>query len=76
MKIKQIISAQPGWVALFKQDDGTMESSPVAIWAIVSFPDDPEGDALVGFSGGDSIEFTAPDSDAVNFEGYAYKEPK
>ena len=69
-KILSIIAAQPGWVTRFKQPDGTIDESPVAVWAIVS---DADGQRIAGFSETDGCGFLAPDDTASNFAGWVCK---
>lgn len=69
MKITQLISAAPGWVARFKREDGTVEETPVAVWAVV---EDDCGVRVSGFSGIGSEGLDA-DDEMNNFIGWFMK---
>jgi hypothetical protein len=69
-KIKQIIQAQPGWVARFKGSDEkeeTIYESSVAVWAIII---DEAGQRITGFSEADGQGFLTPDDEIRNFDGW------
>lgn len=59
-EIKQIINANPGWVATYRENDGKeVSTSPVAMWALVTEKD-----------GVEQLEYTAgliADNDVINF---------
>lgn len=69
MKIKQIISAAPGWVARFQREDGTVDETPVAVWAVI---EDGCGVRVSGFSGigGEGL---GVDDEMLNFLGWFMK---
>ena len=74
-KILSIVSPQEGWVAKFKQEDGTTVRNPIMVWAVVQ-DEKGEGNSLTSFSGpagpdnspGDT--YIEPDHEMSNFIGY------
>lgn len=74
-KILSIVSAEDGWVAKFKQEDGTIMRHPVMVWAVVQ-DEKGEGNSLTSFCGptgpddspGDT--YMEPDNEASNFTGW------
>lgn len=74
-KISSIVSPQEGWVAKFKQEDGTIVRNPVMVWAVVQ-DEKGEGNSLTSFSGpsgpvdspGDT--YIEPDNEMSNFIGW------
>ncbi len=72
LKVLSIIPAQPGWVAKFRLDDGTICEKQVAIWAVVV---DDDGQRVTGFSETDGCGFMEPDDTVSNFEGWGTATP-
>lgn len=75
MKTKILsISAAPGWFALFKQDDGTVERWPLACWALVE--DNREQRDVIGMVT-DRDTGTVDDAEGSdNFSGYRHESDK
>jgi hypothetical protein len=65
------ISAAPGWFALFKQEDGSVERWPLACWALVE--NKREQRDVVGLVS-DRDTSTLDNADAsTNFAGYRHE---
>lgn len=65
-RIKQIVPANDGWYAKFRQSGGEITYNRVAVWAIVS---DQNGERVVGISESDVFD---ADDICSNFCGYQY----
>lgn len=66
--VVQVVSANPGWYARFRLEDGAFEHHPVAAWAVMT---DGEDQWLSGFS--ESVRgFIRADDEIYNFAGWIY----
>ena len=72
MKMKILsISAAPGWFALFKQDDGSIERWPLACWALVE--DRREQTDVVGLVTDRDTNTVDRADGSDNFDGYRHE---
>ena len=67
MKVIQLLQANPGYFAMFKQDDGSTDECVIHFFGLT------DGGEIVSFSDCVPNEFlTDTDQSAANFEGIKY----
>lgn len=70
MKIKSIAAA-PGWFAVYKQDDDTLQREPLAAWAVIRDQEDTDDD-VVGIVLEEKTNLTMRCDESDNFVRYEH----